>query len=546
MAKPNERKQPGLATQAGQAVVWNTLFIPAKLIAEIAVTLLQFNMLSPAAVGVLALIRAAVSSVGIWVDLGIERALPKFIPEVQQSAGRAGVRALIGRVMAIKVAVLAVTAGIMALLSDSFLGKLRSDVLTMEKLTDADRSSLLGQLAQNGWFFITAIVVLLVLGAFYDVLMAYLISYFRQRSWNSIGLASSLLQPLLIGAALLLGWDVTGVVLAMLITPLFGVTLAAWQVRQVAQTQIAAPANDDAPAADLPPSVMRRFVPYSALSYLFNVSDYFASAWFAVFVVKDLTDVGLLWAASSLVRQILTYLYMPMVGLQVPLFTRARAGEGGSLPSAYAAVCRILLLMLVPGGVGLVLLARPLVLAQYPDFVNAVPAIVLLTPLLFVESLLATSQNALMVAERYGPIILSRMLAFISIPLVIVLAPRYGILGAAAAIGGARVLAGLIVFVAGQRVLGLTFPWRFAGRIVLASAAMALVLVPLVGWLPPTLVDATIAARVTLFAASMGLVLVGALVFVLIFRLLGGLDARDRQQLATTRLPLKRLILRVL
>jgi hypothetical protein len=39
---------------------------------------------------------------------------------------------------------------------------------------------------------------------------------------------------------------------------------------------------------------------------------------------------------------------------------------------------------------------------------------------------------------------------------------------------------------------------------------------------------------------------VGALIFVIVFRLLGGLDARDRQQLAGTRLPLKRLILRVL
>jgi O-antigen/teichoic acid export membrane protein len=545
VAKSNEIKQPGLAAQAGQAVVWNTLFIPAKLAAEIAVTVLQFNILSPAAVGVLALIRASVSSVGIWVDLGIERALPKFIPEVQRSSGRAGVRALIGRVMAIKLAVLLVTATILTLVSDRYLGNLQAEVLKMEKLTAADRSSLLGQLSENGWFFITAIVLLLVLGAVYDVLMAYLISYFRQRAWNSIGLASSLLTPLLIGAALLLGWDVTGVVLAMVITPIFGVALALWQVRQVARTQVAG-ATQDETSAGSPERVMRRFAPYSALSYLFNMSDYFASAWFAVFVVKDLTDVGLLWAASSLVRQILSYLYMPMVGLQVPLFTRARAGEGGSLPSAYAAVCRILLLMLAPGGVGLVLLARPLVLAQYPGFVNAVPAIVLLTPLLFVESLLATSQNALMVAERYGPIILSRMLAFVSIPLVIVLAPRYGILGAAAAIGGSRVLAGLVVFVAGRRMLQLEFPWRFALRIVLASAVMALGLAPLVGLLPTTLVSQAIGARVMLFGAAMSLVVVGALIFVIVFRLLGGLDARDRQQLAGTRLPLKRLILRVL
>lgn len=534
-------KKPGLAAQAGQAVVWNTLFIPAKLAAEIIVTLLQFNILSPAAVGVLALIRAAVSSIGIWIDLGIERALPKFIPEMQHSSGRAGVRWLLARALAIKAVVLLVTAGALAIFSGRFLSRLIHDVEQQERLTATAKAALIDQITNNGWFFILAIVLLLVLGALYDVLMAYLISYFRQRAWNSIGLLSSLLQPLLIGAALLLGYDITGVLLAMVIVPFFSVGLAAWQVWKVARTQ---PIERDQPVKT--EGVARRFAPYSAMSYLFNLSDYFASAWFAVFVIRDLASVAVLWAASSLVRQILTYLYMPMVGLQIPLFTRARAGEGGSLPSAYAAVSRILLLMLVPGGIGLVLLARPLVLAQYPDFVAAVPAIMLLTPFLFAESLLATSQNALMVAERYGPIIVSRALAFVSIPLVIVLAPRYGVVGAVLAIGVSRVLAGLVVFVAGRRDLGLVFPWRFAGRLTLAAGVMALAILPLAGLLPDSIVKGDYVARIALFGAALGVVAVGALVFLVTFRLLGGLDARDRQQLANTRLPLKRLVLKVL
>ena len=103
----------GLAAQAGQAVVWNTLFLPAKILAEIGVTLLQLNKLSMAAFGMLALIRSVVSGIGVGVDLGIERALPKFIPEVQRSGGSAAVRQLITRVMAAKMAVLlVVTAGL--------------------------------------------------------------------------------------------------------------------------------------------------------------------------------------------------------------------------------------------------------------------------------------------------------------------------------------------------------------------------------------------------------------------------------------------------
>ncbi len=545
MADFEAAQRPSLAAQASQAVLWNTLFLPAKLLAEIGVNLLQLNVLSVAAVGMLALIRSLVGAAGTWVDLGIERALPKFIPETERSGGRPAIRHLIVCVMAIKMAVLLVFTAGLWLLRDSFLAKLTGDVQKIDRLLPPDRARLLGQITNNGWFFITAIVLLLILGAIYDVLMAYLISYFRQRVWNSITLANALLLPILISVVLLVGWDVTGVVLSMVATAGFGVALAFWQVGRITRADVRAE------TVTTPGTVAwRRFVPYSALSYLFNISDFFASQWFAVFLVGSLQNAAILWTAVNLVRQILNYLYMPMVGLQVPLFTRARAGEGGSLGAAYAAVSRVLLLLLVPGGVGLALLARPLVLAQYPRYVDAVPAIILLTPLLFLESLLSTSQNALMVTERYVPIVVARVLAFVSIPLVLILAPRYGVVGAAVALGSARVLAGLVVFVAGGRLLALRFPWEFAFRLALASGVMALVLLLLNGLLPTTVAAlgdrASLSQRLALFSGTLIIAAAAAAVFVVVFRLLGGLDPRDRQQLAATRLPLKRLMLKVL
>jgi O-antigen/teichoic acid export membrane protein len=277
---------------------------------------------------------------------------------------------------------------------------------------------------------------------------------------------------------------------------------------------------------------------------MFNLSDMAASYVFVIFFMQGLEQAALLSVAANLVRQVLTYLYTPMQGLQVPLFTRARADEGATLPGAYAAVCRLLLLLLVPGSIGLMTLAQPLVLAQYPKYAAAVGAIVLLTPLLFAESLLATSQNALMVSERYKPIIISRTLAFSSIPLAAILVPMYGVLGAAAAIGGARILAGLVVFVAGQRLLDLRFPWSFAGRLLAASAVMSVILLPLTKLLPDTITMRS--EQLTLFVATMGVAAVGGAAFLIVFRLLGGLDQRDRQQLATTRLPFKQMLLKVL
>lgn len=539
MAKPAPATQPALAAQAGQAVIWNVLFLPARLAAEIGVQLIQLNFLSLAAFGVLTIIRASVSLLGTWIDLGIERALPRFIPDVQRSNGRAGVRWLLARVMAVKLVVLALVGLALWLLSDTFLAYLEAQVGGVAKLSDVEREQLLGQIERNGWFWILAIVLLLALGAIYDVLMAYLISYFRQRAWNSVSLVNMLAQPLLISAAVLLGWDVTGVVIAMLLTAVVGVVLAVWQVLRVARTQ--------PPALDAPmeaAGLLRRFVPYSSLSYLFNVSDMAASYAFLVFFVQGLETAAILSVAANIVRQVLGYLYVPMQGVQVPLFTRARAGDGATLPGAYAAACRLLLLLLVPGAVGLIILAQPLVLAQFPKFVAAVPAIMLLTPFLFVESLLSTSQNALMVSEHYPPIIVSRLLAFSSLPLALLLVPPYGIIGAVLAIGLARILASAVVFVAGERRLALRFPAGYGLRLLLAAGIMAAALLPLAARLPAMV--SGVAQRVALFGAAFGLVLLGAVVFLVALRLLGGLDPRDRQQLAGLKLPLKRLVLRVL
>ena len=70
-------------------------------------------------------------------------------------------------------------------------------------------------------------------------------------------------------------------------------------------------------------------------------------------------------------------------------------------------------------------------------------------------------------------IIISRLLTLICVPLVLLLLPILGMLGAALAFGLARVLAGMWATGSGYRLLGLRWPWRFSLRVVLASAIMA-------------------------------------------------------------------------
>jgi hypothetical protein len=105
-------------------------------------------------------------------------------------------------------------------------------------------------------------------------------------------------------------------------------------------------------------------------------------------------------------------------------------------------------------------------------------------------------------------------------PLVVLaVLPRWGTVGAAFAYGVARLASAILLLRAGQRELGFRFPLAFAGKVALASAAAtvaAAVVQPQVeGW------PGLFVTGVPALAA-----------FLLVYRLLGGLDPADRALVA--------------
>ena len=530
--------RPNLTQQVTRAVAWNALLGPLKLVADVLSTLVKLNALDPARVGLLSLISRAASTAGTWADLGIDRSLPRFIPEVDQTGGKPAVARLLRQVFAVKGALLAVFLVLLAAYgrqSAWLLGSAR-------QRADAGLGD--GLL----WLALGTVAVIVVLGNVYDGLMGYLISFFHQRAWNLIGLVSGLVLPLVTAGVILLGYDIPGVLAAMVLAQVVGVALAGWQVaRAMRAPSGAAPvAAEGAPA---PPRLWRRFFFYTAMANLLNLSDWLVRPDLASFVLafqqQSLAQVAGLSVCFNLVGQVLAYLYTPLVGLQVPLFTRVR-GDGPALRAAYAGLGRILLLLIVPGGVGLALLARSAVLIQYPAYVSVVPAAQLLIPMLFIESLLSLGHNVLIVHERYVAVTLSRLSAAIAVPLLLWAVPRYGISGAVMALGAGRLLSGGLATYFAWRAFPLGFSWGFAGRVALATAAMAAVVALLAAFLiPPLAVDASYAARIAAAFPALATALAGAATFGVALRLLGGILPEDRARLAASRLPLKRWILKL-
>ncbi len=551
--EPTTSRAPSLAAQVSRAVVWNTVFVPLRMVAEIVATLLKLTVLPLTSYGLLALVSGASNGLGTWIDLGTTRALPKYIPETSRAGGPRAVLRLLMVVLAAQIAVLALICIGLIAWYERYIGELQGKVLADGRIPPVEQTMLVRFIGEFGWLIILTILIMLFLGICYDMLMAYLNSFFKQRAWNSVALTAGLLPPLLSAAAILFSRlmpdpdraAIVGVLIAMFVAPALAVALAGWNVYRL-WTSDAHVRQPDPPGQSAAWALPVGFVRYCAVSFLMTLTDFLASKSFAVFLTNDISDVALLWAGASVVGMVLGYLYTPMVGVQVPLFTRVRAGEGGTLSGAYQSLARLQALLLIPGAVGLLLLARPALEVLTPQYVDAAPLVWVLVPCLFLESMLTTAHNALIVYEKLQVIVISRLLTLSVAPLLILLPPLFGVVGVALAFGLARVLAGAWATLNGRRLLGLRWPWRFTLRVMLASGGMALIVAGMAMLLPELPPDAGIALRLREAAFLAGIALIGASVFIGILRMTGGLEPQDREQLVNVRLPGRRWLLRVL
>lgn len=521
-----------LSRQVSRAMLWNAVLQPARLLAGLASGLVLGNLLTREEYGIIAILGAMASTLGLIADFGIERGLIKFLPEIEARYGRAGVRRVLWIVNAQKFVILGLLVVLGLLFRDRFFAYWRGSITEPPLLADFDRYR---------WLFFGALLALLVLGAVFDVYMQALLAYFRQRAWNGINIVLTLLKPLLLAAVVLLGWGVFGVVGAMVAVPAVATALAAWQTARLRSALVERPAQAAAGAR-----VPSRFVKYSMLSYWVQVTEYFYSLEFVLLVLPGGAAVaGGFKFAHSLVGQLLTALWSPLVGVQIPLFARIHArGDDRQLGDAYAVLSKFLAVLMIPAAVGLGLLVGNLIALVGPQFAayGIVGAILAVT--LCLDAAIGVPRSILLAYERHRPILVVRTLSLLTLPLLLVVAPRYGAVGAAVVMGGARVVTGWLAMVIALRTLPLRYPWAFAGRVLLASAVMAAVVAPpaLLALAPTPDIGRT--DRALYLVANLGLAAVGALVFLAAFRRTGGLDAEDRRRLRELKLPVPGFLLR--
>jgi O-antigen/teichoic acid export membrane protein len=256
-------------------------------------------------------------------------------------------------------------------------------------------------------------------------------------------------------------------------------------------------------------------------------------------------EVAVVSLAFKFVKEFLRALVVPLTGIQTPLFARLYAeGRIEGLRTTYATMTKFLVLALLPASVGLIVVGRNVLQVFYKQIgrdavltqftmPEAVACMAILTVGLFGEAIISVALNVLMVYEEYRAVIVARLFALVSIPLLVLLVPSLGVVGAAIAAAVAGVGSRIIALVYAVRHLHLVFPGEFFGRVGFASLLMGYALLPLL-LLPVTPI------------VTVGMIALGALIFYGAFKLLGGMDAADKERFGSLRIPFAGLVLRFL
>src|SRR5581483_1897600 len=436
-----------LGHRVSTAMIWNSALFPVKFLIALGSGMVLVRVLNKHDYAQYSLILFTAALIGTWVDLGMERSVSRFTPEIEANAGRKGLEKFFASIFGIKLLVMLPVLAAFALLPNFFVRVLA--------------------LGDDGEILLAGIAALVLLGAIADVFIQFLYTHFKQIATNLLDIVASLVQPLLVVSFAVAGTGVVGVVIAMVLSSVLLDGLAAWRARTVV-TQI--PLRE----GTMPHRLWARFANVSALNFLMTATASLADPSFAALVLtgsKQLTAVAVLAVGYRFVQYFLRFLVAPLTGIQTPLFARLYSEKRmNEVREAYATLTKFFVFTLVPCGVAMILLAPRLIPFLFTETydTSATVAIVLVI-FLFGETITSLPQTMLIVFEESRAVLWSRVISILSVPLLLLLVPPLGAIGAALSIGVPRFLSR--VFATGYTVrhYAIHFPFAFSARVLAAS-----------------------------------------------------------------------------
>lgn len=492
-------------------MVWNVLSAPIKAALTLATSIVVARMLGPQDYGSYAILLSILATLGQYTDLGINRSLPRYVPQAEVRFGRSGVEALLRDVLAVKGILTLATLGAVNLFAGWFLSAF--------------------DLGTANLVWIRIVTVIFAVEVFREIASRVLASYFRQKLTNAVEMITLAAHPLLAALALGYGFGISGALAAMAAVSLLGGMLL-WlgAARVILRTPERAPVTD-------PHETSRAMMPHAGTIYFLLVTKYFAELSFVVFLLAwagmDKAAIARFAIAYKIVGMIMNLLAIPLQSVQVPLMARMDAAERPEgFAQAYTLLLKYLIFVLGPGACLMVLVAPEMVTLLYGDAYGGTESLIrILVPLFALETLLSLSSNVLMIKGNYREMMGLRWASLLGGVVITAAALRESLVLVALAVGLVRVLIAVVGYSIAARRHGLAFPAEFTARVLAAGSGLTVMAWAALRFAPPGLPALLLAGGA------------GVLGFVVTFRLLGGFNADEKKLLQHLPVPgLERLL----
>ncbi len=505
---------PSLLHQVSRGIFWNAALLPLVSVSGILLSVLvrrSFGLESgyyDAALGI-------VNSILFYTSLGLSGSLPRFIPELQLTAGRHAAMQLLARLGTIRVAVAAAVALVVGVWAEP-----------LARVLD---------LGSNGPSYLRLLSALLIGRAALDFAYRALDSVFQQVRVNTLSLIHGLLDVVLVALVVLLGLGMTGVIAALGASAVVMAIVAAAVVVRHLGTLTRAGAH--AIGWD---ALRSRVWKLSAVTFVRDLSLYFATPAFASPVLMRTLGgpepVAIFATSYFVASSTVTLVVSGFRGIYRPAFAHIMsAGDRAELRRAFDLISKVQVLAVIPAGAGLaVMVGDYLPLLYGAPFSGAVPTARVLVVLLFAETVFAGGLLLLWVDERYRAVLTTQAVIVAGAPLFVWSAARFGLIPASLVLGWSRLAASLLGYAEARRLYGVQFPWRFAAKVGALSLVMSALLIA-VRTVWPTSIPQAIACT-----------LLGVIIIALGLRLFRVLGPGELELIERMSVPGKRLLVRFL
>ena len=407
--------------------------------------------------GVYDVLMGLTKSVLQYSSLGIPTSLTKLLPDVGATRGASGLRRFLWRAALVRF--LALGAGLVALWA--FSGPLIVQL----------------QLGADGVLYLQLVAGLLVAQAVIEVAAKVLNTFFAQMWTNGLALLQSALDILLAATALFLGYEMVGVLSALAtsagLVAIVSIGCVAVRVSRIDERGFKERGTALAEADDALPTRVR----FTLFTYVFELSLLFVGMGFAapaLAIVLSPEDVALFAIAFKLSIMSVGLVVTGFRGLYRPLFARLRLRDDlGQLQRAFTTVAKAQLVLLLPAGIGLVVMCGDYIPLLFGvEFLPAVQISWVLVAFMYAETAFNLPVIILSVDEQYRAVFVSQSVMILAAPLFLLAAATVGLVGAGAVFGVARLASALCAYAYCRARYGLRFPWSFAGRVARVSLPM--------------------------------------------------------------------------